>query len=148
MKIELDYLRQLLDVFLESPRAFITIKDWEESGITVDSPDEDIFDDRFIFHVSLLVENKLISNSSLENSSLKSIGIDVGNSNYHSWWEVDIRLTQDGHDFAKLLHQNEVFENLKSNFREFPFQVMLDAGKSLATAIMKNKVKELTGFTE
>ncbi|MBJ6938313.1 hypothetical protein JG659_19360, partial [Vibrio cholerae] len=51
-------------------------------------------------------------------------------------------------DFAAMLQQQEVFESLKSNFKELPFQVMLDAGKSLASAYMKKKIKELTGFSE
>lgn len=148
MKIDLDYMRKVVDVFINAPTATIELSDLEKAGInfeSVENPNK--FDDKFMFHFSLLVENGLISNVKLESYDLKALGLHVGYT-HDNYSTIPLRLTQSGHDFASMLNQSEVFENLKSNFKEMPFEVMIDAGKSLATAFMKKKVAELTGFTE
>lgn len=147
LKIDLDYMQKLLDVFIESPKAYITIKDLEDAGIVVESGN-DLFDEELIFHLGLLIDNSMISNKKFESLSLDSIGIDTHDPYSHYYCETDIRLTQVGHDFSKLLHQSEVIESLKSNFKDYPFKVMLEAGKELSTAFMKKKLKELTGLSE
>lgn len=145
MKIDLDYMRKVVDVFINAPTATIELSDLEKAGINFESVEnQNKFDDEFMFHFSLLVENGLISNVKLEGYDLKALGLQVGYT-HDCYSSVPLRLTQSGHDFASMLNQNEVFENLKSNFKEMPFEVMIDAGKSLATAFMKKKVAELTG---
>ncbi|EPI2027064.1 DUF2513 domain-containing protein [Vibrio vulnificus] len=140
-------MQKLLDVFIESPKAYITIDDLGDAGIIIED-DTGLFDERFIFHLGLLLDNNMISNKKFESCNLDSIGIDTHNNSSHYYTETDIRLTQCGHDFAKLLHQNEVIEALKDNFKEYPFKVMLEAGKELSTTFMKKKLKELTGISE
>lgn len=145
MKIDLDYMRKVVDVFINAPTATIELSDLEKAGINFESVEnQNKFDDEFMFHFSLLVENGLISNVKLEGYDLKALGLQVGYT-HDCYSSVPLRLTQSGHDFASMLNQSEVFENLKSNFKEMPFEVMIDAGKSLATAFMKKKVAELTG---
>ncbi len=148
MKIDLDYLKKVLNIFIDSPHAFLTYRELSEEGINMYKDDNNTqFDDEFIFHLSLLLENQLISNHQLDHSTFKSIGLEY-DPRTCCHWAIPIRLTQSGHDFAAMLQQNEVFENLKTNFKDFPFQVIYDAGKTLSTAFMKKKVKELTGFSE
>lgn len=148
MKIDLDYIRKVVGVFIDAPTATIELNDLENAGIHFESEENpNKFDDEFMFHFSLLVENGLISNIKLESYDLKALGLQVGYT-HDCYSSVPLRLTQSGHDFATMLNQNEIFENLKSNFKEMPFDVMIDAGKSLATGYMKKKVKELTGFSE
>lgn len=143
MQIDLDYMRKMLKPFLESEDAYITAEDWEKAGITTWSTSKtNKLDDKFIFHVSLLVENGFISNPNLE-SSLSAIGIKIA---YRGdiYTYPSMRLTQQGHDFAKLLNQSEILERLKQNFKEYPLKVLFEAGKELSTALMKKKLKELT----
>lgn len=140
-------MKTVLNIFIDSPSTFLTYRDLSEQGINMYQENGVMFDDQFIFHFLLLVENKLVSNNNLEASTLKSIGLEYGQRQC-CHWSVPIRLTQAGHDFAVMLQQQEVFESLKSNFKELPFQVMLDAGKTLASAFMKKKIKDLTGFSE
>ncbi|MGR6863426.1 hypothetical protein ACU5EH_25520 [Aliivibrio salmonicida] len=143
MKIDLDYMRKMLDVFIDNPKAVTTYEDLEKVGIkmsSVENPSK--FDDTFIFHISLLVENGFISNMQLETHSLKAIGLQI-NYGHDGYSSTDMRLTNKGIDFAHLLNQSEVFENLKANFKSAPFEIMLSAGKELASGFMKKKVKEI-----
>lgn len=143
MKIDLDYMRKFLAVFIDNPVAMTTVTDLENGGInmsSIENPSK--FDDMFIFHISILVEKGFISNMRLETYSLENIGFEVGYG-MDTYSDNGMRLTNRGIDFANLLSQSEVFENLKTNFKSAPFEIMLSAGKELASGFMKKKVKEI-----
>lgn len=52
MKIDQNYLKLILNTFVESPRAFIWVADLIERGIKVD--------DKFLFHIQILEGQKFI----------------------------------------------------------------------------------------
>jgi len=60
MRIDLDYMAELLDVFLEADAAHISVPEIERSGIQVLG--ESGLDEKFLFHFQLAAENGLISN--------------------------------------------------------------------------------------
>ncbi len=101
MRTDLDYTKTLLKPFLETDRAYITLNTWVEQGVNIESEIEPgKINDKFIHHVSLLVENGLISNRKLETYDLKAIGIQFGVNGHVVLNSTDIRLTQKGIDFA------------------------------------------------
>lgn len=144
MKIDLDYMRKMLAALIESPNSSIKLWDLVEAVNGFDS-ESNRFTEKFIFHITLFIENGLISNINLESHSLVSIGLHI-NTRYHDYNQsIHIRATQAGHDLFNLLNKSEIFENLKTDFKNAPFEVMVNAGKELATAFMKKKVKEIVG---
>ena len=99
----------------------------------------DDLSEKFIFHMQLCIDNSLISNDKQECSNLESIGI---GSNKHNRYIIDVpmRLSQKGHDFAVTLNNKEVFEKLKSEFKDMPFKAMFDGGQKLLNHFLKKKM--------
>ncbi|EKO3933028.1 hypothetical protein [Vibrio furnissii] len=144
MKTDLDYLKQMLMPFLETDKACIKLKDLEDKGIRIHSEIEpNRIDDKFSHHVSLLVENRLISNRDLETGNLKAIGIQFGMNGHLVMNPKELRLTQQGIDFANMLENNEVLTRLKSDFKNMTFEVIFDAGKTIISALAKQKLQSL-----
>jgi hypothetical protein len=79
MQIDLTYLQKLLCVFIESEEAHINITSLKEAGIVVEDNSE--YDQSFIFHIQIALENKLISDINFESHNLKTIGLDFGVTN-------------------------------------------------------------------
>ncbi|SMG62043.1 DUF2513 domain-containing protein [Cedecea sp. NFIX57] len=114
MKIDFDELKRMLDKFLEAEGPFITLS---QMGFPEESGEEE---DKFLFHLLLLVDNRLISNAKLETGDPAAIGLVYTMSRRIGIRNVPIRLTQSGHDFAKALHQPPVLERIKKELAEAP----------------------------
>jgi hypothetical protein len=52
MKIDQEYLKELLNTFIESPRSFIWVEDIVKKGIELD--------DKFLFHIQILEDQHFI----------------------------------------------------------------------------------------
>ena len=52
MKIDQEYLREILNTFIESPRSFIWVEDITNRGIETD--------DKFLFHIQILEDQHFI----------------------------------------------------------------------------------------
>lgn len=141
MKIDLEYIKDILTVFIDAESAHITFADLKSADIPYD--DNGDINQKFLFHYQILIDNELISLSTLEVGNLKNMGI------YQSldgqWGVVmkDLRLTQKGHDFAQSLANKEVFKKLKSEFKDFPFKVIFDSGRKLLEHVAKKKMDKL-----
>lgn len=135
MKIELEEYQEILDVFLKSPTAHITLKD-----LGIDELDTVEDTENFIFHMQLLVENGLISNINMETGTMKSIGLLLSRGRYDGYIAVPIRLTQDGHDFANALNEKPILDILKKEFKNAPFSFMKTTSKTLLTKYLEKKL--------
>ncbi|MBB1369428.1 DUF2513 domain-containing protein [Pseudoalteromonas sp. SR45-4] len=142
MKIDIEYIKDILNVFLEAETAHITVNELKESGISYEGSDGDI-DQKFLFHFQLLIENQLIGKQSLRYADLKDMGFQQCMGGEWSVCALDIRLTQTGHDFAQSLANKEVFSKLKSEFKDFPFKVIFDSGRKLLEHVAKKKMDKL-----
>tara|TARA_Y100000310_G_scaffold127302_1_gene126395 strand:- start:196 stop:642 length:447 start_codon:yes stop_codon:yes gene_type:complete len=143
MKINLEYMKALLDVFIEADTAIIELTELVNS---VGSSGSDTVSEEFVFHYSLLIENNMITKSNLMSGKLSEMGIslmyDVESYTYiHS--DLYIRLSQAGHDFAKALNNKEVLNKLKDNFKDAPFKVLFDGGQKLLEHYLKKKMDNL-----
>lgn len=144
MRVNLDYLRNLLTLFLDADTAHICLSDVSDGGIRVESADiKNHLDDEFLFHFQLLVENRLISNRSLQCGSLELMGIKFGHAGHVVLIDVDLRLTQSGHDFANALENKEIFTRIKSELRDAPFKAIFDGSQVLLQHFFKNKLDKL-----
>ncbi|AYV19835.1 DUF2513 domain-containing protein [Vibrio mediterranei] len=141
MRIDLDYMKALLVPFLESENAHITAQDWESAGITI--KEQGKMNEKFLFHLTLLVENGLISNDALESYDLESVGVISYLSGEKAMAIRPLRLTQNGHDFATILENSEALQRLKSDFKNMTFDVIFDTGKTLMSAFAKKKLNDL-----
>ncbi|HFU8129608.1 TPA: DUF2513 domain-containing protein [Escherichia coli] len=135
MKIDYDEIARIFDVFLEADTAFIRLEDvgWDRSQRHSDSHQ------KLVFHLLLLVENGFISNRYLETGTAKSIGLTPTSLGY-SYSGTSVRLTQDGHDFAKALHQKPILERIKQHLADAPMTLVTDVGKQWLTSFLKKKL--------
>ncbi len=141
MRIELQYLSKLLNVFLDAKQAHVTLPAFENAGISIYSKDHNL-DESFIFHAQLLVENGLVSDKDLRCESLKTLGISFNKSGA-TVFEKEIRLTQKGHDFATALSNKEVLSKLKSELSDAPFRVLFDGSQKLLEHFLTKKLDAL-----
>lgn len=141
MQIDLTYLQKLLCVFIESEEAHINITSLKEAGIVVEDKSE--YDQSFIFHIQIALENKLISDINFESHNLKTIGLDFGVTNNPFIIDKPIRLTQNGHDFASALKNKEVLLKLKTELKDAPFKVVFEGSQKLLQHFFKKKIDSL-----
>jgi len=143
MKIDLEYIARLLNVFLDSDAAHISISDFKESGIVIENSQSSKLDETFLFHIQLIIENGLISNRNLECNGLRTVGITIGLNNDVCFFTTPIRLTQAGHDFANALHNKEVLTKLVSELKDAPFKTIFDGSQKLLEHYFKKKIDAL-----
>lgn len=141
MRIDLDYMAQLLDTFLEADAAHISVPEIGRSGIQISG--EKGLDEKFLFHFQLAAENGLISNRDLQVNGLKSLGITIGAGGGVTLISTPIRLTQSGHDFANALQNKEVLVKLRSELKDAPFRVLFEGSQKLLDHFLKKKLDQL-----
>ena len=126
VKINLEYVKKILSVFIGSSGLSIRYQDLIDAGIRIESASNpDKIDEEFLHHISLLVENGLISNNRLEVHTLKSIGIHIGGYEDIYVSSTPLHLTKSGYALAELVQKNGLPEHLNESYVEVPFQVML-----------------------
>jgi hypothetical protein len=128
---DLDYIKGMLRVFLDSETPLISINDLASAGY-------DISTDVGIFHYMLLIEQGFISDAGLCSSNLGSLGL-IQTLDGMEVYDADIRLTASGTEFASTLDNKDVFEKLKE-FSNEPISVMKDVGAELLKAYLKKKL--------
>ncbi|MFP2308833.1 MULTISPECIES: hypothetical protein [Citrobacter] len=130
MRTDLEYLKGMLSVFLNSESTFITTIQLNEAGY-------DIGSEKGMFHYMQLIEQGFISNRNMETRDPRRLGY-----MYHlggmAAIDVDIRLTTDGQDFATALDSKDVFARLKEISNE-PLAVMKEVGVELLKSYAKKK---------
>lgn len=139
MKIDQQYLKDLLIAFEDTVGPDTTLNDLSKSGFPHD-------DANFIFHMRLLHDNGLIvrvdGNPGIGHEMYQSLGEEIG----YYWLDIPLRLTARGHDFIADLRQQEVWQTIKTNFKDEGISTLMGLSKSLALGFAKKKVKDLTGL--
>lgn len=143
MKIDIEYIANLLDVFLKAETAHITILDFKKSGIEIEDAQKSKLDEKFLFHIQIIIENRLISNENLECNGLRTVGIRLGAKNDAVLSVVPVRLTQVGHNFANALQNKEVLSKLKTELKDAPFKTLFDGSQKLLEHYFKKKIDAL-----
>lgn len=117
MRIDLHYLSSILEVFLVADTTFIKLPEFRNAGINFES-DPDCFEERFVYHMQLAIDNQLIGKRSGLALTIKDIGLHQAIDGKASLLYIPIQLTKKGHDFACALKKTEVRLRLQLEFNE------------------------------
>ncbi|CFR19616.1 DUF2513 domain-containing protein [Yersinia kristensenii] len=138
MKIDQDYLKKLLIAFEDTDGPDTILFQLEEAGFSRD-------DSNFIFHMRLLHDNGLIIRVDGDLGFGQEIISGLQGYDYY-WVETPLRLTARGHDFIADLRQQEVWQTIKTGFKDEGLSTLMSVTKSLAQGFAKKKIKDLTGI--
>lgn len=133
MKINQEYLKGLLEAFEASESPTTTIQKLREHGF-------DCQDDDFIFHLQILNDQHLV-----EGENGAGLGYKKGADGYICWSVVPLRLTAQGHDFIEALRNSEVWNTIKSEFKEASIGTLWKISKDLLKGYTEKKIKALIG---
>lgn len=115
MRIDIDYLKMILDKFVESETQYI------ESSIFNNS----LEDENFLFHWDILLDKGLIVNCKRELGILYKM--DPNNNKIH--WNTKIRLTSNGYNFYQALKEQEFRNKIKSGLTDFGIDTLFILGQ-------------------
>lgn len=135
MKIDQEYLKNLLIAFEDSDGPETNIRELNESGFNFS-------EQKFIFHMRLLDDKNLISRT----DGQLGFGFYTGADDGGSWAVIPLRLTAQGHDFIQALRQKEVWNSVKENFKDVGITTLVDVSKELAKGFALKQAKRLTGY--
>lgn len=138
MKIDQQYLKDLLIAFEDTEGPDTMLDELESAGYNRD-------DSNFIFHMRLLYDNGLIIRTDGKQGFGHEYHAYLGGHDY-IWIPVPLRLTARGHDFIADLRQKEVWQTIKTNFKDEGISTLMELSKSLAMGFAKKKIKDLTGL--
>ncbi|AGO56590.1 Uncharacterised protein [Serratia liquefaciens] len=139
MKIDQQYLKNLLIGFEDSDGPDTMLGDLTTAGFDRNDPN-------FIFHMRLLYDNGLILRVDGKAGFGHEMSRGLGKAVSYSWIDTPLRLTARGHDFIADLRQQEVWQTIKTNFKDEGISTLMGLSKSLAMGYAKKKVKDLTGM--
>jgi len=130
MKIDQEYLKSLLNTFIESPRSFIWVADFIEDGIEID--------DKFLFHIQILEDQHFIE--CLDKKS--EIGYEITLGGEFEWNSRPLRLTAVGHEFVEAINRDEIWEVMKKEFKTASLSTLKSAASSLLQAFAKKQINK------
>ena len=130
MKIDQEYLKELLNTFMESSRSFIWVEDIVKKGIEMD--------DKFLFHIQILEDQDFIE--CLDKKS--EIGYEITLGGEFEWKSRPLRLTASGHEFSEAINRPEIWEILKDEFKDASLSTLRSAATSLLIAFAKKQINK------
>jgi hypothetical protein len=134
MKLDQDYLRTALGVFLDSPRSFVELSDFQKANVAVD--------DKFLFHMQLLEDQSFVECLNKD----KNLGYIIAMGGNFEWISRPLRLSAAGHEFADALSRKEIAQILKSGFKDASLSTLKLAGTELLKAFVKTQVERHLGL--
>ena len=134
MKINQDYLKGLLEAFESAEEPTTDIRELQDKGFSYAEND-------FIFHMQILAEKNLVA----PEQSGYGIGYSKGIDGHISWSLIPLRLTVHGHEFLEALRNKEVWETIKSEFKDASIGTLWRVSKELLEGYTKKKVTTLLG---
>lgn len=136
MRIDQEYLKGVLEAFEASHTPTTDIQELEQAGFSYQ-------EDKFIFHLSILADQHFV-----EREQGDGLGYRRGVDGYISWAVVPLRLTAAGHEFLEALRNSEVWDTIKSEFKDASIGTLWRVSKELLEGYTKKKVTSLLGVDE
>ncbi len=130
MKIDQEYLKELLNTFMESSRSFIWVEDIVKKGIEMD--------DKFLFHIQILEDQDFIE--CLDKKS--EIGYEITLGGNFEWKSRPLRLTASGHEFSEAVNRPEIWEILIGEFKGASLSTLKSVASSLLIAFAKKQLNK------
>ena len=134
MKVDQEYLKLILNTFIESPRSFIWVADLMERGIEMD--------DKFLFHIQILEDQDLIE--ALDKKS--DLGYEITLGGEYRWQSRPLRLTASGHEFVEAMNKSEIWEIIKEEFKDSSLSTIKSAATILLKAFAKKQIDKYLEF--
>lgn len=134
MKVDQEYLKLILNTFIESPRSFIWVADLMEKGIEMD--------DKFLFHIQILEDQDLIE--ALDKKS--DLGYEITLGGEYRWQSRPLRLTASGHEFVEAMNKSEIWEIIKEEFKDSSLSTIKSAATTLLKAFAKKQIDKYLEF--
>ncbi|HBE9179197.1 DUF2513 domain-containing protein [Serratia fonticola] len=134
MKIDQQYLKDLLIAFEDNPDPQTNIEELRDAGFSYMEP-------KFLFHMRLLEDQRLIQRT----DGKPGFGFFEGADDGGSWGSIPLRLTSRGHDFIAALRQKEVWEQVKTGFKDASISTLINVSRDLAEGYAKKKISDLLG---
>ncbi len=128
MKIDQEYLRKMLNSFIESERSFVWVADIMQQGIEID--------DKFLFHMQILEDQQFIE--CLDKKS--DLGYEIALGGNFTWNSRPLRLTASGHEFLEAINRPEIWEVLKAEFKDASLSTLKSAAQTLLLAFAKKQL--------
>jgi len=134
MKIDHEYLKGLLEAFESSESPVTDIDKLAELGF-------DYEEDKFVFHMRLLDDRKLISQSDGTSGfgAIESMDGEV------HWSVTPLRLTAGGHDFIEALRNKEVWATVKTGFKDASIGTLVSVSKQLLDRALQKQLNKYFG---
>ena len=133
MKIDQDYLKGLLEAFESAEKPTTDIDELQNHGFSYE-------DDKFLFHLQILEDKALVKGDD-------DIGLGYQRSldGFIAWGAIPLRLTANGHDFIEALRNQEVWETIKTEFKEASIETLWNVSKELLEGYTKKKLAAILG---
>lgn len=129
MRIDHDYIKQVIDFVLDCPGPTFNILDFSAGGISYETPE-------FEFHMKLFVDQHLIARDDGD----YGFGLLKGIDGHTSWSVLPLRLTSRGHDFAEAICEPSVWRKIKSELPGAAMSSLVSISMALAHDFLKKKL--------
>jgi len=134
MIINLEYVKEILGIFKRSEKHYVSSSDLQNL--------ESRNLEEFIFHMNIFCDLNIIENLDGDKDyGFRKLG--GGSFLQYNVTQTELRLTSRGYDFLEAIDQKEIFNKLKSSFKEKPLSIMLDAAKLIGKKLLEKKVDSL-----
>ena len=138
MKIDNNYIKKLLHTVesMESARPYL--------GDVLESMGLEDVSDEFILHYEVLFDYEFLEAPS-GNGYSGEIGIKQSADGMYFWSNIPIRLTAQGHEFIQAMDKSEVWDIVKTEFKESSVKTVFNVATGIAENYAKKKLKSLLG---
>lgn len=131
MKIDQDFLKAVLNTFLDSDQSFIWPNEiLERTGTEMD--------DRFLFHMQILEDQRFVE--CLDRH--RGLGYEIHMGGQFEWRSHPLRLTATGHEFAEALNRDDVWTVLKAEFKDASVETLYRVGRSLLESYARKQMSK------
>jgi hypothetical protein len=134
LKIDQEYLKIILNTFIDSPRSFVWVSDFIDRGV--------VMDDKFLFHIQILEDQNFIE--CLDKKS--DLGYEITLGGEYDWKSRPLRLTAFGHEFVEAINRSEIWAVLKEEFKDSSLSTLKSAAASLLKAFAKKQLNKYLEF--
>ena len=146
MIIDLEEIKRILNILIDSDKTFVCAMEFQKSGVLVHD-DNDFIVEKFKTHIFHLSELELINGvNNNEQDVLKTLGLRLGGNGraiFAAGPMTGVRITSKGRDFLTALNQKEIFNKLKTELNQLPFDMIFKMGKDLVTHVAKKKIEKI-----
>ena len=123
----------MLEAFEAAEKPTTDIKELQTRGYNYE-------EDNFIFHLQILSDEQFV-----EPESGTGLGYTKGADGSVMWSVIPLRLTARGHEFLEAIRNSEVWDTIKTEFKDASIGTLWRVAKQLLEGYTKKKITALIG---